>query len=137
VSGRSGRHRPEAADHRVGIESVEQLHHVIERAVVGHAEVEQRDGMRRSQLGDQLRFAFEPPPLVVGDGADGIAGHRRSNQLDGSRPCQQPMVGLPHFAHAAGAQALHQAVAAKLAGAADFPAQGVHHARAHVRNDHN
>ena len=44
-----GRYRAEAPDESVGVETVEQLHHVIERAVVGDAEVEQRHGVRRSE----------------------------------------------------------------------------------------
>ena len=62
-----GGYRAEAPDQRVGIDTVEQLHHVIERAVLGDAEVEQRHGVRRSELCDDLRLPLESPSRVVRD----------------------------------------------------------------------
>ena len=66
---RAGRERSEAAHQRVGVEPVEQLHDVVEGAVVGHAEVEQLDRVRGAQPGDGLRLLLEPALQLVGDAA--------------------------------------------------------------------
>ena len=67
VDGAFGRDRAEALDQLVRINSVEQLHHVIERAVLGDAEVEQRHRVGRSELGDDLRFPLESSSHVIRD----------------------------------------------------------------------
>src|SRR4051812_27264688 len=48
-------------DQCAGVEAIEQLHHVIEPAVLGDAEVEQCHRVRRSQLCDRLRLSLESP----------------------------------------------------------------------------
>ena len=54
-----GGNRAEAPDQSVGIDAIEQFHHVIERAFLSDAEVEQRHRVWRSKLCDDLRFPFE------------------------------------------------------------------------------
>ena len=56
-----GRLRAEARDDAVQVESVEQLHDVVEAAAVVHAEVVQLHRVRRPQTGSHLRFALETP----------------------------------------------------------------------------
>ena len=45
----------------VQVESLEQLHDVVEAAAVVHAEIVQLHGVRRAQPGSHLRFALEAP----------------------------------------------------------------------------
>ena len=59
VDGPLGRQRAEPLDQRVQVEPVQQLHHVVERAVVGHAEVVELDGVRRAQRRGGLGLALE------------------------------------------------------------------------------
>src|SRR5262245_17812029 len=54
-----GWYRAETTDQRVGIDSVEQLHRVIEGPVHRGPEVEQRHGVGRSKPRDHLRFTLE------------------------------------------------------------------------------
>ena len=61
-----GRHRAEALDQRVEVHAVEQLHHVVERAVVGHAEVVELHRVRRLEPGGRARLALEPAEQELG-----------------------------------------------------------------------
>ena len=63
----------EAPHERVGVESVEQLHHVVERAVVGDAEIEELHGVRRAEAGDDLRLALEPSSRVLRHAGPSVA----------------------------------------------------------------
>ena len=74
-----GRRGPEAPDQRVGVEAVEQLHDVVEGAVVGDAEVEELDRVGRAQPGDRLRLALEAPERL----ARGAAASRRPRATAG------------------------------------------------------
>jgi hypothetical protein len=60
-----GRHRSRTSHERIGVEAFEELHHVEESPVVGHAEIEQLDAMRRSQARDRLSFTLEAPSCLV------------------------------------------------------------------------
>ena len=112
-----GRQRPEAPDQRVGIEAVEQLHDVVERAVVGD---------RRSRTA--------PPCGASGGGRSTWASRsnrratsadtpacpappveRAPDELDRRGPRQHPVPGPPDLAHPALAEPLLQPVAPQLA----------------------
>ena len=54
-----GGHRAVPPDECIEVEAVEQLHHVIETAVAGDAEIPELHGVRRAQPGRDLRFALE------------------------------------------------------------------------------
>jgi len=54
-----GGNGPETIHEIFQVEAVEQLHHVVERPVVGHAEVVELDRVRRTHPGGRLRFAPE------------------------------------------------------------------------------
>jgi hypothetical protein len=100
--------RPVLDDQALEVLAVEQLHHVEERAVGRDAVVEQLDGVARTQRGQRLCFA--PKSLLLLGRGGGTAVD--ANQLDGRFSRQQAVLGAPHLAHAALAQALDQAVAA-------------------------
>ena len=57
------RQRAELLHQRLEVAALEQLHHVIEAAVIGGAEVEQANRMLRLQQRRGLRFALEPAQL--------------------------------------------------------------------------
>jgi hypothetical protein len=59
----------------VGIEPVEQLHHIVERAIGRHAEVEQLHRMRGAEPGDDLRFALEAAHCLVRHTGLRTSGH--------------------------------------------------------------
>ena len=67
-----GRHWTEASDQRLGVEPLEEFHHVIKCAIIGDTEVEQRDRMRGSESSDYLGFPLKPSPRVVGDPGFGM-----------------------------------------------------------------
>ena len=110
-----GRHRAEALDQRIGVESVEQLHHIVERAVLGDAEVEQR---RRCGV---IAAARSPAPRAR------TAGPRRPKPPAG-RPHRAGRISLiaagagehpvprpPDLAHPSFAELLLEPVASQLA----------------------
>ena len=68
------RQRPEPLDQPVGIEAFEQLHHVVECAVLRDAEVEEIHRMRRTKPGNDLGFALEPSARVVRDDRASVSG---------------------------------------------------------------
>ena len=104
-----GRLRPEAVHDVLQIETLQQLHDVVEAAAVVDAEVVELHRMRRAQTGGDLRFALEAAHQLFAR----RAGRRfLSNQLHRRGTGQEPVLGQPDFAHAAGAQGRDQAVAA-------------------------
>ena len=125
---------PEAAHERIGVQPVEQLHRVVEGAVVGDPEVEEVDGVRRAEARDGLRFTLESPHGLARDPDAAVAGDRRTNQLDRRRPRQHPMPGAPDFSHATFTQPFLQAVASELARRGHFAAEPVDDPRAHDAN---
>ena len=62
------RQRPELLDQRLEVEAVEQLHHVVERAVVGDAEVVELHRVRRRERGGGARLALEAAHEQLGIG---------------------------------------------------------------------
>ena len=72
-------HGPEAADERLQVEPVQDLHHVVERPLPRHPEVVQVHGVGRVKGGGGLGLALEAPDEVLGvtpvvRGRDGPAG---------------------------------------------------------------
>ena len=118
------RQRPVLPDQGVEIEAVEQLHHVIQPAVLGGAEVVELHGVRGFERGRGAGFALEAPHEQLG-----IAGQRsqrlRADQLDRSRPDQQPVPGPPDLAHTAATDRLLQDVLSQLIGFGDLLPQSV------------
>ena len=101
--------RSEAAHDVLQVETLQQLHDVVEGAGVVDAEVVELHGMRRPQPGRDLRFALETADQLFPRGA-----LRRflPNQLHRRGTGEEPVLRQPHFAHAAGSQLRDQAVAA-------------------------
>ena len=123
---RSGGTGPIAADQRLQVQPVEQLHHEVERAGPGLAEVVQPDRMRRLQLGRRLGLALEPSD----DGGRCVVGGRAQDlgldQLDRGGPGEHPVRRAPHLAHAAAPDELHQPVASELARPLHLAAESHH-----------
>ena len=114
---------------RVGVEAVQELHHVVERAVGGHAEVEQLYRVRRAEPRDGLRLLLEAALLLLRRGA---AADRPADELDGRGARQHPMPGAPDLAHPALAQPLLQPIAPHLARRRHLSAETVDDARPDV-----
>src|SRR5437899_1560685 len=123
MDGPLGRDGSGAANELVRVESIEQLHHVIEHTIVGHAEVEEIDGMRRAEAGDDLRFALEAPPRAVGYAGILMSAERRANELDRGGSRQHAMPRPPDLAHAAFAQFLDEPVTSHFARCAELAPQ--------------
>ena len=105
VNGAVGGHRTELPDQRLEVAAREQLHHVVERAVLGDAEVEQLNRVRRAQLRGRLRLALETAKRQLHLRVAARPQHLRAHQLDRRVARQQPVLGPPHLAHAAACQA--------------------------------
>ena len=101
--------RSEAFHHAVQVQTFKQLHDVIEVSAVGDSEIVKLHRMRRAQTGGYLRLALESPHELFACRAQLAA---LSNQLHGRRTHQEPVLGTPDLAHAAGAQWFHETVAA-------------------------
>src|SRR5262249_22753851 len=99
VDGALRRERAEFAPQRLAVEALEELHHVIEGAVLGRAVVVDVHGMRRAQAGRGARFPLEALQRIAGASV-------RTDELDRSRPREQAMARLPDLAHAAAAEQL-------------------------------
>ena len=56
IDGAIGRHGPEAPHECIGVESVEELHRVVEGAILRHTEIEELHGVWRSETRDGLGF---------------------------------------------------------------------------------
>jgi hypothetical protein len=102
--------RSESRDEGLEIEAFEQLHDVVEGAVLGRAEVVDVHGVRRPQRGRCLRLALETPHELVPVAPEGLG----SDQLDGRRAGEQAVARPPDLAHAAAAEQLFQLVAPHL-----------------------
>ena len=109
------RQRAEVADQRLEVASDQQLHHVVERPIVGEAEVEQIDRVGRIEDSSRLRLSLESAQHGTGILLARQAQHFRTHELDRRRPHKQPMLGAPYLAHSSVAELLHQLVAAQLA----------------------
>ncbi len=106
---------------RLEVLTFEQLHHVVEGAVLAHAEIVELDGVRRAQHAGRLRFALEAPDGGLGVLPQAVRGH----QLDGGWARQHLMLAEPDLAHPAGAELLHQLIGAEGARFRELHAQPV------------
>ena len=107
-----GRLRPEIADQAIEIETVEQLHHIEERAVIGDAVIEQRDRVPRPHRGERLRLA--PEPLLRLRAMQRISERIGPHELHCGVSGEQPVLRAPHLAHPAHAEPRDKAVRAHL-----------------------
>ncbi len=97
------------AHHRFERHAVQQLHHEVERLVVGHAEVVQLDRVRRPQAGHGLGLAPEALDRELRRLAAARADHLGPDQLDRGRPGEHAMGRPVHLPHAAAPQQLARA----------------------------
>ena len=114
------RQRPVLSDQGVEIQAIEQLHHVVQPAVLGGAEVVELHRVRGLERGGRAGFALEAPEEQLG-----IARHLRTDELDRRRPDQQAVARPPDLAHPAATDLLLQDVLAQLIGFGDLLAQSV------------
>ncbi len=99
---------------------VEQLHHVVQPAVLGGAEVVELHRVGRLERGGGAGFALEAPEQQLG-----IARHLRTDELDRRRPDQQPVPRPPDLAHPAATDLLLEDVLTELIGFGDLLAKSV------------
>ena len=92
----------------------EQFHHVVERAVLRDAEVEDLNRVRRAERGGGLRLALEAAKRHAALPARCARRAPRAHQLDRRIAGEQAMLGAPHLAHAAVPELLDQVIAAEL-----------------------
>jgi hypothetical protein len=128
------RHGPELLHHLLRVQSFQELHDVVERPVVGDAEVKQIDRVRRAQARNRLRLALEAPR---GFGLEHGRRAARTNELDRGRSRQQAMTCPPHLAHPAFTETFDKSVAAKLARLRKLVTQRKQRTSADVRCPHN
>ena len=112
--------RPVLPDQGIEIQAVEQLHHVVQPAVLGGAEVVELHRVRGLERGGSAGFPLEAPEEQLG-----IAGHLRSDELDRRRPDQQAVARPPDLAHPAAADPLLEDVLTQLIGFGDLLAKSV------------
>ena len=124
--------RSELRDERLQADAVEQLHHVVEPAILRGAEVIQIHRVRRLQGRDHIGFATEP----LG-GHFGLARRHalRFHKLDSGLARQHLVCGLPHLAHAAFADRRHEPVAAEVGGTLRSDGGAVQAAADHEREN--
>src|SRR6185295_12409451 len=93
--------RAERLDQGLQVYAVEQLHHVIEDAVFGDAEVVQLHGVGRAQQRRRFGLLFESA-LNQGRVLAGFAAqHFRLDELDRGVASQHAVARSPHLPHAA------------------------------------
>ena len=94
-----GRQRPELPHERVEVAPLEQFHRVVEHALPGRAEVEQPDGVRRTEARGGLGFALELVHRAHGVLVAAAAKTFGPHELD-RRAAREPAVtrapDLPH-----------------------------------------
>src|SRR5688572_23228308 len=114
IAGSCRWNRTELAHQRFEVAAHEQFHDVIKGAVIGAAEVEYLDRVRRVQCGRGLGLAFESPEhqfrLDLTTGAQQL----RADEFHGRSAREQAMLRFPYFAHAAFPEQGAQLVAAQL-----------------------
>ena len=135
VHGPLGRDGTEPAHELLQVQSVEQLHDVIEGPARRDAEVVELHRVGRVERGRGLRLPLEPLEKRLGPGAVLDAQHLRPDQLDRGRPGQHVVAGLPDLAHAAVSQLLYQLVAAHPARRLRLRAEGPDHDQRDQRED--
>src|SRR5258708_4922621 len=78
------------------IDSVQQLHHVVEDTILCDTEVVQLHGMRGAQRSRRFCLLLEPASYEHSI-ASRLAKHVRLNQLDGRVASQHVMTSPPHL----------------------------------------
>src|SRR5262249_6846296 len=113
----------ELSDERFEIATLQQLHHIVETAVVGDAEVEDIDSVRRTERRRRLCLALEAAKnhfrIRLTAGAQDLG----TNQLDGRVAREQPMFSSPHLSHPAAAEQFHELIAAEILRLPEPPAE--------------
>jgi hypothetical protein len=127
VQGPPRRHWPVAPHELRQAHSRQELHHVIKRAVIGPAVVENVDAVPVRELRGGLHLALESGQHL------GIARLLRANHLDGAGPFHQHVLGQIDIAHAAAADEPFELVLSHLPGPQHFVAQRVDRAHAEHR----
>jgi hypothetical protein len=127
--------RAEAVDQRLEIDAVEQLHHVVERALARDAKVVELDRVGRTQRRRRARLACEKPQQAFRVLRAVLDQHLRPDELHGGRTCQHAMVGPPHLRHASDAESFDEAITSDLARLHDSGAQPMHDERHAVSDD--
>ena len=105
------------------VQAVEQLHHEVERLVVGHAEVVELHGVRRAQAGRGLGLAPEARDRQLRGRRIARAEHLGPDQLDRRRPREHAVRRPLDLAHPAAPEQLAELVAAHLARLGDLLAE--------------
>src|SRR5262249_33078220 len=85
VDGALGRNRPETLDQGLEVHSVEELHDVVQRAIVGDAKIVELHGVRRLERGGRPRLALEAAQQHLRAAPGRRAEPLGSNELDGRR----------------------------------------------------
>ena len=104
----------------VEIETVEQLHDVVEPAVFSGAEVVELYRVGRLERGSGPGLALEAPEQQLA-----VARHLGTDELDRRRPDQEPVACPPDLAHSAAADLLFENVLAQFVGFGDLLPQSV------------
>src|SRR6478672_10184999 len=104
-----GRLGPVLSDQGIEIETVEQLHHVVQPAVLRGAEVVELHGVRRLERSGGAGF-----PLEAAEEQVGIAGYLGPDELDRRRTDQQAVPRSPDLPHPATTDLLLEHVLAEL-----------------------
>jgi hypothetical protein len=110
--------RPADGDYPLQVRAVEQLHRIVEDAVVGSAVVEDGDGIGVRQARGQLDFPLEATQLK-------LAGPIESQQFERRGSSHHAMAGPVDLAHAALADLLLEHVLAQPTGFADLDPESV------------
>jgi hypothetical protein len=117
VNGTGGAGGAEAGDELVEVETTDEFHGEIELAAGGGTEVEDGNGVRAFETGDDLGFAFEA--FALDGGVVGVA----LDELDGGVAGEEAVFGLPDFSHAAVADGFDELVGAEVAGLFELGAE--------------
>ena len=124
------RQRSLAAHEPLEVDSVEVLHHVIERALGRPAEVVHRHGVRVREPRRQLRLALEAPEVLLPRGV-------RREELDRRGAPQHLVLGPVDDAHPAFADLLEELVLPEPPGSGDRAAQVEDDVRDQRREHHD
>src|SRR5262245_45781229 len=121
--------RPRLFDECLQVRSRQVLHDVVERPVFSVAVVVDLYRVRVRQRRGRLDLALEPAQVL------GVAGALGTDDLEGTGPAQQDVLGEVDLAHAAFAEFLLQHILAQLAGLARLPVQNLDARTRHDRDD--
>ena len=123
------RNRPELLHQGLQVQSIQQLHHEIERAVFRDAEIVQLHRVRRPQIRRCLGLAAKALDRELRPRAVHRPDHFRPDELDRRGAGKHAVGGRVDLAHAAAPEQLSQPVAPQLPRAGDLLPQPGHHVR--------